>query len=222
VPVYGATNVISKDPADLKKTSLVEGTTPTAGSSVGAKGPRATTWAHGGGGWLGEGGGDGDGGEVKRGGEGGGGEGLGGGGEAGGGDARTVIVGGSTLSSATFSARDRAVMLLARSCTELMTPKAFSTNVIVAVILTLAAVTLRVTAAGSTSIEAARLDIKLPASKVSTVPATVIIRTTLVWDAPPGVICFFSSEQRSGFSGAPSHGGSEGDRGGGGGGCTQT
>ena len=62
VPVCGATTVISKDPAeDLKKTSLVEGTTPTAaGSSVGAKGARATT-SHGGGGGLGEGGGEGGG-----------------------------------------------------------------------------------------------------------------------------------------------------------------
>ena len=60
VPVRGATTVIAMDPADLKKTSLVEGTTPTAGSSVGAKGPRATT-SHGGGGWLGEGGGGDDG-----------------------------------------------------------------------------------------------------------------------------------------------------------------
>ena len=56
VPVYGATNLIAKDPADLKKISLVEFTTPIAGSSVGAKGARATT-SHGGGGWLGEGGG---------------------------------------------------------------------------------------------------------------------------------------------------------------------
>ena len=73
VPVCGATTVISKDPADLKKTSLVEGTTPTTdGSSVGAKGARATT-SHGGGGWLGEGCGDGDS-------DGGGGDGDGGGG----------------------------------------------------------------------------------------------------------------------------------------------
>ena len=120
----------------------------------------------------GEGGGGGGGGGEGEGGEGcgdGGGE-LGGGGEGGGGEgattARTVMVGGSTLSTATFSARDRAVMLLARSCTKAMTPVAFSTNTIVAVILTLAAVTLRVTAAGSTSIEVARLDLKLPASKV--------------------------------------------------------
>jgi hypothetical protein len=33
----------------------------------------------------------------------------------------------------------------------------------------------------------ARLDLKLTGSKLSTVPATVIIRTTLVWNAPPGV-----------------------------------
>jgi hypothetical protein len=81
VPVCGATTVISKDPADLKKTSLVEGTTPTTdGSSVGAKGARATT-SHGGGGWLGEGdgvGGQGDGGSGLA--DGGGGEGDGGGG----------------------------------------------------------------------------------------------------------------------------------------------
>ena len=111
--------------------------------------------------------------------DGGGGDGDGGGGE-GATTARTVMVGGSTLSTATFSARDRAVMLLARSCTKAMTPVAFSTNTIVAVTLTLAAVTLRVTAAGSTSIEVARLDVKLTASKVSTVPATVIIKTTII------------------------------------------
>jgi hypothetical protein len=75
--VYGATTVISKDPAeDLKKTSLVEGTTPTAaGSSVGAKGARATT-SHGGGGGGGGGGGD----ASVGGGSGGGGDGDGGGG----------------------------------------------------------------------------------------------------------------------------------------------
>ena len=83
VPVRGATTVIAMDPADLKKTSLVEGTTPTAESSVGAKGARATT-SHGGGGGLGEGGGgDGDGGGGL--GDGGGGEGDGGGGEGDGG-----------------------------------------------------------------------------------------------------------------------------------------
>ena len=58
VPVCGATTVIAMDPEDLKKTSLVEGTTPTAGLSVGAKRARVTT-SHGGGGWLGEGGGTG-------------------------------------------------------------------------------------------------------------------------------------------------------------------
>ena len=117
-----------------------------------------------------------------------GGGGLGdGGGVLGATTALTVMVVGPTLSTVTFSAWERAVMLLTRCCTEAMTPVAFSTNTIVAVILTLAAVTLRVTAAGSTSIEVARLALKLPASKVSTVPATVILRTTLVRDAPPGV-----------------------------------
>jgi hypothetical protein len=125
------------------------------------------------------------------------------------------MVGGSTLSTATFSARDRAVMLLARSCTKAMTPVAFSTNTIVAVILTLAAVTLRVTAAGSTSIEVARLDLKLPASKVWTVPATVIIKTTLVWDAPPGVS---GGGEGEGEGGGGDRGGVEGGMGDGGGG----
>ena len=166
----------------------------------------------GGEGGRGEGGGGGGGlggGGLGGGGEGGGGEGGKGGGGEGATTARAVMVGGSTLSTATFSARDRAVMLLARSCTKGMTPVAFSTNKIVAVILTLAAVTLRVTASGSTSIEVARFDLKLPASKVSTVPATVIIRTTLVWDAPPGV---------SGGGGGVSGGGGEGEGGGGDGG----
>ena len=82
VPVYGATTVIAKDPADLKKISLVERTMPTTGSSVGAKGARAIT-SHGGGGWLGEGeGGGGLGGEV---GNGEGGNGLGDDGDGGGG-----------------------------------------------------------------------------------------------------------------------------------------
>ena len=71
VPVRGAMTVISNEPEgfDLKKTSLVETSTPTAGLSLGAKGARATT-SHGGGGK-----GDGGGGE----GEGGGGDGDGGG-----------------------------------------------------------------------------------------------------------------------------------------------
>jgi hypothetical protein len=86
VPVRGATTVIAMDPADLKKTSLVEGTTPTAGSSVGAKGARATT-SHGSGGGLGGGGGGDGGGGGGGAGKGGGGfgEGGGGGGEGDGG-----------------------------------------------------------------------------------------------------------------------------------------
>ena len=164
---------------------------------------RYTVDSDGGGGGLSDGGeGEGEGGL----GDGGGGDGDGGGGE-GATTARAVMMGGSTLSTATFSARDRAVTLLARSCTEAMTPVAFSTNTIVAVILTLAAVTSRVMAAGSTSIEVARLDTKLPVSKLSTVPATVIIRTTLVWDAPPGV------------SGGGERGGEGGGGVGGGAGC---
>ena len=139
--------------------------------------------------------------------DGGGGDGDGGGGE-GATTARAVMMGGSTLSTATFSARDRAVTLLARSCTEAMTPVAFSTNTIVAVILTLAAVTSRVMAAGSTSIEVARLDSKLPASKLSTVPATVMLRTTLVWNAPPG-------ESGGGEGGGDGGGGEGGGLGGG-------
>ena len=154
------------------------------GLSDGGEGEGEGGLGDGGGGEGLGGGGDGDGGGGL--GDGGGGDGDGGGGE-GATTVRAVMMGGSTLSTATFSARDRAVTLLARSCTEAMTPVAFSTNTIVAVILTLAAVTSRVMAAGSTSIEVARLDSKLPASKLSTVPATVMLRTTLVWNAPPGV-----------------------------------
>ena len=60
VPVRGAMTVISNEPWDLKKTSLVE-STPTDGLSLGAKGARKTT-SHGGGGGDGEDGGDGSGG----------------------------------------------------------------------------------------------------------------------------------------------------------------
>ena len=80
--------------------------------------------------------------------------------------------------------------------------------------LTLAAVTSRVMAAGSTSIEVARLDTKLPASKLSTVPATVIIRTTLVWDTPPGVS---GGGEGGGEGGGGDGGGGEGGGLGGGG-----
>ena len=86
VPVCGAMTVISKDPFDLKKTSLVDRSTLTAASFAGAKGSRKTT-SHGGGGWLGEGGGDGSGG----GGEGDGGDGGGGGGGGEGGCALVVV-----------------------------------------------------------------------------------------------------------------------------------
>ena len=63
VPVRGAMTVISNEPLDfdLKKTSLVEASTPTDGLSLGAKGARKTT-SHGGGGGDGEDGGDGSGG----------------------------------------------------------------------------------------------------------------------------------------------------------------
>ena len=47
MPVCGATTVISKDPADLKKTSLVKGTTPTDSLSVlGAKSRSSYLNAH--------------------------------------------------------------------------------------------------------------------------------------------------------------------------------
>jgi len=58
VPVCGTLTVISNEDFDLKKISLLNGSTPTAESSVGANGARAITF-HGGGGWLG-----GDGGEL--------------------------------------------------------------------------------------------------------------------------------------------------------------
>ena len=57
----------------------------------------------------------------------------------------------------------------------------------VAATFTLAAVTLRVTVAGSTPTRAARRSLKSAASKVSTVPANVTTRATSVSDAPPGV-----------------------------------
>ena len=43
VPVCGAVTLISKDPFFLKKTSLVDRSTLTAGSFAGAKGSRKTT-----------------------------------------------------------------------------------------------------------------------------------------------------------------------------------
>ena len=43
VPVCGAVTLISKDPFNLKKTSLVDRSTLTAGSFAGAKGSRKTT-----------------------------------------------------------------------------------------------------------------------------------------------------------------------------------
>eukprot|EP00964_Phaeocystis_antarctica_P131027 scaffold94890_cov33-Phaeocystis_antarctica.AAC.1 len=78
-------------------------------------------------------------------------------------------------------------MSLERSCTEVTTSMAFSTTRMVAATLTLAPVTLRVMAAGSTPIEAASCTMKLALLKVSTVPANVITRVTSVSDAPPGV-----------------------------------
>ena len=56
----------------------------------------------------------------------------------------------------------------------------------VATTLTLAAVTLRETAAGSTPTKAARCSAKLAASKVSTVSANVATKLTSVNNAPPG------------------------------------
>eukprot|EP00964_Phaeocystis_antarctica_P149716 scaffold116942_cov48-Phaeocystis_antarctica.AAC.1 len=76
----------------------------------------------------------------------------------------------------------------------------------VAATLTLAAVTLRVTASDFTPTKSARCSEKLAASKVSTVPANVTARSTSVRSAPPGV------------SGGGDGGGGEGDGGGGGGG----
>ena len=90
-PACGTSTVIlNEDGFDLKKTSLVDGSTPTAESSVGAKGARATTpgRSHGGddGGDDGGSGGGGDGLGVEGDGDGGGGEGGGDGGSGGGGD----------------------------------------------------------------------------------------------------------------------------------------
>ena len=68
VPVCGTSTVISNQEFDLKKISLVNGSTPTAKLSLGANGARAIT-SHGGG-WLGGdggGGGGGDGGMYSRG-----------------------------------------------------------------------------------------------------------------------------------------------------------
>ena len=137
---------------------------PTGGGGLGGGG-------EGGGGQGGDGGSDGGGGDCGgsigggREGKGGGGEGEGGGGEGGGGEgartASTVRVGGSALSTVKPTARDRAVMLLERSCTEAATSDACSTTRMVAVTITLPAATLRVMAASSTSIEAARFTLNL-------------------------------------------------------------
>ena len=89
-------------------------------------------------------------------------------------------------STVTPKARDRAEALLARACTASMTLSASPTTRMVAATLTLAAVTLRVTAAGSTPTKAERCSEKLEASKVSTVPANVTTRFTSVSVAPPG------------------------------------
>ena len=71
-----------------------------------------------------------------------------------------MTLGGSALSTVMPVARDKAVMLFERRCTEATTSMAFSTNRIVAVTRTLAAVTLRLMAAGSTPIEAASFNLK--------------------------------------------------------------
>ena len=101
-----------------------------------------------------------------------------------------MTVGGSALSTVKPTARDKAVMLLERSCTEARTSVAFSTTRMVAATLTLAAVTLRVMAAGSTPIDAARFTVSLCFArllKASTVPAKVITRSISNCHAPPGV-----------------------------------
>ena len=138
---------------------------------------------------------------------GGGGEGLGGGGGEGARIARTEKVGAATLSIVTPTALDRAEESLARAFTEAKTPVAFSVTLMLAATFTLAAVTVRVTAAGATPMDAARFALKLAASKLSTVPATVITRDTSVSHAPPGV--------SGGGEGGGDGGGGEGDGGGG-------
>eukprot|EP00964_Phaeocystis_antarctica_P151866 scaffold119549_cov63-Phaeocystis_antarctica.AAC.2 len=89
----------------------------------------------------------------------------------------------------------------------------------VAATLMLAAATLRVMAAGSTSIEAARCTMKLSASKASTVPAIVITRVTSVSNAPPGVSGGGDGEggggEGEGGGGDGEGGGGEGEGGGG-------
>jgi hypothetical protein len=139
----------------------------------------------------------------------GGGEGLGGGGGEGARIARTEKVGAATLSIVTPTALDRAEESLARALTEAKTPVAFSVTLMLAATFTLAAVTVRVTAAGATPMDAARFALKLAASKLSTVPATVITRDTSVSHAPPGV--------SGGGEGGGDGGGSEGEGGSGGG-----
>eukprot|EP00964_Phaeocystis_antarctica_P158188 scaffold128696_cov51-Phaeocystis_antarctica.AAC.1 len=70
---------------------------------------------------------------------------------------------------------------------EATTAVAFSVTLMLAATFTLAAVRVRVMAAGATPRDAARFALKLAASKFSTVPATVITRATSVSNAPPGV-----------------------------------
>ena len=122
--------------------------------------------------------------------DGGGGDGEGGGGEGAVEEARTACtakVGAATLSIVTPTAIDRAEESLTRAFTEATTLAAFSVTFMLAATFTLAAVTVTVTAAGVTPIDAARFVLKLATSKLSTVPATVNIRATLVSHAPPGV-----------------------------------
>ena len=83
----------------------------------------------------------------------------------------------------------------------------------VAATFTLAAITLRVMADGSTPIEAARRSLNSAASKVSTVPANVSTRSTSVSNVPPGV-----SGGGGLGEGGEGGGGDGGDGGGGGGG----
>ena len=87
---------------------------------------------------------------------------------------------------------------------------AFSTTRMVAATRTLAAVTLRLMAAGSTPIEAASFNLKLCCArllKLWIVPAKVITRSISVSHAPPGV------------SGGGEGGGGDGGDGGGNAGC---
>ena len=92
-------------------------------------------------------------------------------------------------STVTPTAALSAVKLLARPCIVSATLPAAdaSAKTIVALTLTLAALTLRLMSAGDTLREAPRLDLKLAWSKSSTVPCTVSCISTCVNVTAPGI-----------------------------------